>query len=327
MKAPVRQRVRPVARASGSTLRDRFSGYLSQHRTCAQEALGRIMHSPYAASLTIAVIAIVLALPASFQLGINNLRHITEAVESGYQLSVFLKPEINADIARRLSEKVRNQPHVVDVRVVSKEQGLEQLQHYSGLGDALKTLNFNPLPIVIKISLQDRLRYHQDVERLVAQLRDLQETDLVQDDQQMNDRLRAWLHLAERSTEALGLLLGLGVLLVVGNTIRLEMYSRREEIQVQRFLGATDGYIRRPFLYTAFWYGLIGSMGAIFLVLILLLLVYGPARQLSALYGGDLQLVFLGLPDFLILVLLACSVSVMAAWTVLTHYLLQISAE
>lgn len=283
--------------------------------------------TPFAMAMTILVIAITLALPTSFHLLVKNLRAVGGDLEATNEISLYLKPELPNDAGRKLAERLKNHDQIAETRMVTKETGLAELKAYSGFGEVLATLNFNPLPVVIGIRPKDSLTRPEQVEKLVAELKALPEADLVQVDTQWMHRLYAILRVAERSAVVLGVLLGCAVLFIVGNTIRLELYNRREEIIVQKFLGATDRFIRRPFLYTGFWFGFFGSVLAWIIVALMLLVVRAPIRELNALYGGDFSLAFLSIFESLFLIGIACLLGVMGSFVVLVYHLRRLRSD
>lgn len=322
MKARNRPIGKPTQRRrTGPSLRDRLHSHLVLQRQTLGEALHRMWRTPFSMVMTILVIAITLALPTSFHLLVKNLRAVGGDLEATNEISLYLKPELPNEVGRKLAERLKNHAQIAETRLVTKEAGLADLKSYSGFGEVLATLNFNPLPVVIGIRPKDSLTRPEQVEKLVAELKTLPEADLVQVDTQWMHRLHAILRVAERSVVVLGVLLGCAVLFIVGNTIRLELYNRREEIVVQKLLGATDRFIRRPFLYTGFWFGFFGSVLAWIIVAIMLLVVRAPIRELNALYDGDFSLAFLSFFESLFLISVACLLGVTGSFVVLVYYL------
>lgn len=323
------RRVAPPAprRHGGPTLVDRLQSYLVSHVQTAKEALRRMRRTPFAMALTLLVIAATLALPTSFHVLVKNLRMVGGDLEATNEISLYLKPDLSNDAGRKLADRLKSHAQIAETRLVTKEAGIEQLKTYSGFGEALSALNFNPLPVVIGLRPKDSLAQPEQVERLVAELKALPEVDLVQSDIQWMHRLHAMLQVAERSFGVLGALLGAAVVFVIGNTIRLELYGRRGEIVVQKLLGATDRFIRRPFLYTGFWYGFLGSIGAWIVVGVMLLIVRAPIRQLNVLYGSDFSLAFLGFRESLLLIGIACFLGIAGAFAVLIQHLRDVRPE
>lgn len=314
-------------RRGGPSLSDRLQSYLVLHVQTAKAALRRMRGTPFAMALTLLVIAVTFALPTSFHLLVKNLRMVGGDLEVTNEISLYLKPELSNDAGRKLADRLKSHAQIAETRLITKEAGIEQLKAYSGFGEALATLNFNPLPVVIGIRPKDSLAQPEQVERLVAELKALPEADLVQSDIQWMHRLHAMLQVAERSFGVLGVLLGAAVVFIIGNTIRLELYGRREEIIVQKLLGATDRFIRRPFLYTGFWFGFLGSVGAWIVVGVMLLVVRAPIQQLNTLYGSDFSLAFLGFRESILLIGGASFLGIAGAYTVLVYHLRDVRPE
>ena len=296
-------------------------GYLEGQKQILKESLFRLRRTPWASSLTILVLGVALALPMGFHALVKNLREAAGGLETNQHISLFLKPELADEAGRKLAERLRKQPSIAEANLVTKGAGLEELRTYSDFGETLQALDFNPLPAVVSILPTDPLGSMEGLESLLGQLRALPETDFVQLDMEWLRKLQTMLAIVDRTIGMFGALLGLGVLFIVGNTIRLELQGRREEIEVAKLLGATDAFISRPFLYTGFWYGVLGWFLAFCLVDSLLLLLQGPARQLAELYGSPYRLSFPTLEETGALLAASLVLSVTSAFVVVTYHL------
>ena len=220
-----------------------MTAWLSHHAFSFIASLGRIAGKPFAAVLTISVMALALALPLGLWLVLANLGRFTGNVQASREISVFLKQDVDAAAARALAGELRARADVARVALVTPEDGLRALRERAGLGEAIDAAGNNPLPSVLVVVPRG------DETMLAQSLRTLPQADQVQHDAQWRARLDAWLRFGNRIAWVLAALLGIGALLVVGNTVRLDIQSRREEIGVLQLLGARDGFIRRPFLY------------------------------------------------------------------------------
>lgn len=272
----------------------RVRTWLLRHAQVAVASLGGLARAPLASAMTIAVIGITLALPTGLYLVIHNLERATRGMDPGGQVSLFLKPDASEAVAERLAERVKRLRGVARVEYVSRAQALAEFKRLSGFGEALAALDRNPLPAVIVVHPFAGTR-PEEVEALVAELRRLEPVDSVQLDLEWVRRLHAMLAIAQRATGLLAGLLGLAVLLTVGNTIRLAILNRREEIEVIKLVGGTNGFIRRPFLYAGALQGLLGALTAWAILGASLLALRGPIRELSALYGSEFTLAGLDL--------------------------------
>lgn len=263
--------------------RSRVGTWLDHHAYSVVASLGRMLRQPWATALTVGVMSIALALPLGLWATMQNLSRFAGDVQQSRQVSVFLKPEIDLARARALAQRLRERGDVADVLVRTPEEGLGQLRQ-AGLGEAIAALEANPLPSLLIVTPRG------DELRLVDAIKGMAETDLVQHDADWRERLAQWLRLGTRTAWVLAVLLGMGALLVVGNTVRLDIQSRREEIGVLQHLGATDGFIRRPFLYLGAWYGLAAGALAIALLAGAALALRAPLAALAASYGSHFAL-------------------------------------
>jgi len=166
---------------------------------------------------------------------------------AGLFSSLFLKQEISDQQAEELANKLRLHQQIEQIQLISKASALEEFRRLSGFGEALQALNSNPLPALLVIQPKSAFSSPESAQLLVRELELLPEADIVQLDLQWVRRLQAITHIAQRGVLVLASLLGLAVLLIVGNTIRLEIQNRHAEIEIIKLIGATNAFIRRPF--------------------------------------------------------------------------------
>lgn len=271
----------------------RFSAWLKDHARVAVTSLGRLYRNAGTSLMTAAVIGISLSLPAAMQVLIGNAETLSGSWEGAARISLYLKTSVGDADARALADKLRATPGVSDVQYISANQALAEFKQLSGFGDALAVLDKNPIPPVLVVHPTDGSP--EGAAALEHSIASLPGVDQVRLDLQWLQRLSAILDIVKRVTGILAGLLGLAVVLVVGNTIRLEIGGRRTEIEVSKLLGATDGFIRRPFLYHGAWYGLAGGLLACLLVGLAVILVEDPVGHLAGLYGSAFTLQGLGL--------------------------------
>lgn len=301
---------------------DRWHAYWSAQKHSLKASFSRIWETPIASTLTILVVAIALALPASFGALVENASLPLEALDTSSQISLFLKPELSDDAARKLAARLQQDVRLAGVTVLTKDEGLKELVAFSGFKDALVALSGNPLPAVL--ILKPRATDAASVTQLLDQLRTIPEADRVQFDEEWLKKLRALIAIADRCVLVFSLLMGLGVLFIVGNTIRLELQNRREEILVSKILGATHGFIRRPFIHAGFWYAFLGAILALLLAHLLILGVREPANELAILYGSPYRLTLLSARSTGILLLTAIFLGISGAWVVVQRFLREI---
>jgi cell division transport system permease protein len=237
-------------------------------------------------------------------------------VQRSRQISVFLKTGVDDAQAQALARTLRARADIGAVQLRTPQQGLAELRA-RGLGEAIDVVGSNPLPSVLVVTPRG------DETLLAGSLQRLPEAELVQHDALWRQRLDGWLRFGLRVALVLGALLGLGALLVVGNTVRLDIQSRREEIGVLQHLGATDGFIRRPFLYLGTWYGLASGVLAIGLLTLAATALRAPLAELAASYGSRFMLQGLDPATAAAVVVGATALGWVGAGLVAGHYLRQ----
>ncbi|MGY0561568.1 permease-like cell division protein FtsX [Luteimonas sp. A277] len=272
------------ASASPTAPRSGLGTWGDHHLYSFFSSLGRVFRRPWATALTIGVMAVALALPMGLWLVLDNVSRLSGSVQESREIGVFLQQEMDAPQADELAERLRARADVASVELRTPEQGMQELRERGGLGEAINAVGENPLPSLLLVIPEG------DEMALAGALRELPEAALVQHDAEWRQRLNDWLEFGERLVLVLGVLLGLGALLVVGNTVRLDIQARREEIGVLQLLGATDGFIRRPFLYLGTWYGLGSGALALGLLAITGMALRAPVAELAASYGSGFAL-------------------------------------
>ena len=264
--------------------------YLLRHLQVFFYSLGVLSRSPFATLMTTAVIGIALALPSGLHVVLQNAQQLSGGWDGAAQISLFLKRTVPEEEANRLARQIQNLPEVASVNYISRSEALQEFQRLSGFGDALQALKDNPLPSVLVIHPTANASTPAATEKLLQRLQAYPPVDVAQLDMQWVKRLYVIMELVRRGVVVLAALLALAVLLVVGNTIRLAIQNRRDEIVVMKLIGGTDGFIRRPFLYTGFWYGLFGGVIAWLLVSLSLSILRDPVERLTGLYQSQFEL-------------------------------------
>ena len=304
-----------------------FRSYFLRHIQVFFYSLGQISRTPISTLMTCMVIGIALALPTGLHTLLKNAQQLSGGWESTAQISVFLKKNIQASQAQRLKSDIQRWSDVISVRYISRKQALKEFQSLSGFGDALKALNSNPLPSVLIVEPKLSKTNETATQNLLSQLRKLKQTDKAQLDMQWVRRLYAIMNIVERGVLILGFLLALAVLLVVGNTIRLAIQNRRKEIVVMKLIGGTDAFIRRPFLYTGFWYGLFGGIIAWLLVSFTLVAISTPVEKLTALYQNQFELNNMSFLTTLSLLAVSILLGLAGSWVAVGRHLREIEPQ
>jgi cell division transport system permease protein len=264
-------------------------------------ALGRLARSPLATLLTLLVIALALALPAALKLFVANAQTATGNFASAVDVSVFLKTDVPLVKAQQLAQNARARNDVASVTLIPADKGLEDFRTYSGFGDALAALKENPLPHVLHVRPRTTASSTAALESLRRYFVAWPEVELVQVDSEWVMRFNAILEVLQRVLLIAAALLGVGVLAVIGNTIRLEIQGRRAEIEVTKLVGGSNAFVRRPFLYTGVLYGLGGALLAWGILALVLLILHDPVATLAKLYGSRFELQGLAPEDVAVL--------------------------
>lgn len=330
LRTPKPKAQKPVKRKTGAqsahtSLRDQLQSWQLHHRASGRDALRRMRQTPASSMMTVLVIAIALALPAGLSVLLENVSALTRGWDSNAHLSVFLKDSVSESTQRQLSEKWGKKMAVARSEVITREQALEEYKALSGFGDVLDALPDNPLPPLIIVYPDDTTP--KALEVLQSELEKDTNVDVVQLDIEWVRRLHAMLELGTRIVAALGIALALAVVLVVVNTIRLAIESRREEIVVIKIVGGTNGFVRRPFLYTGFWFGLFGGIVSVVLVKIALWWIDSPIDQLIALYESDLSISGLHAEAAFTLPVFSGLLGLMGAWVAVGRHLKDIEPQ
>jgi cell division transport system permease protein len=267
-----------------------LSYWLERHAQNFVASLGKLVRQPFASALTIGVIGLGLALPAVLHLVVVNASAIAAGIEDTVQLSVYLTQPLTAEQARKVQQGIDARDDVLEAELVTPEQGLREFEQMSGFGEALRALGDNPLPYAITVRPAPRFDTPEAVATLADELKTLPEVDIVQVDTEWVQRLHAILEALGQVVWLAAILLGVGVLIIIGNTIRLDINGRREEIEVIKLVGGSNAFVRRPFLYTGVWYGLGGGALAWIIVTAAVAFLAGPVERVATLYGSGIRL-------------------------------------
>ncbi len=295
--------------------------FLRRHAQVALESLGRLYRNPAASLMTAAVIAIALALPAGLFLLLDNLDRLSGSWDGQASMSVFLRQDVTHAQAEALMVQASAWPDVGSVELVTPAQALEEFSRQSGFADVLGALEDNPLPYVLIVIPASTRLDPAAAAALQARFTELSETELAQLDLEWVQRLAAILDIAQRIILIISVLLALAVMLVIGNTIRLEIQNRRDEILVTKLIGATNRFVRQPFLYSGFWYGALGALVAWLVVEGGFWLLSEPVARLAGLYQSDFALETLPLQLLLVLLLGGILLGLLGSWLAVGRHL------
>lgn len=304
-----------------------LSNYLLRHLQTMLFSLGQLWRQPFASLMTVTVIGIALALPAGLYVLLQNVNNISDQWDNASQITLFLQQDLSQKQAKELSKKLQTWPEISQLDYQTADQSLTEFRQLSGLGNLLDTLPDNPLPAIIIIYPADENLRPDAIGSLLTRLEELPQVEQAQLDMEWLQRLRSINKTVQRGITILGLLLSLSVLLVIGNTIRLAILNRQSEIRVMKLVGATDRFIRRPFLYTGFWYGTLGGLFSWFTLLFTLGLLTGPIHELIGHYGSDFSLQWFTAYMFITLPMIGALLGISGAWLAVGRHIHMIEPD
>lgn len=295
--------------------------YLDHHRQVARDAARRLTSSPVATLMTWAVMGIALALPVGLLLLLASLKGVSAGWENSARITAYVAMDTPVAEARAMASEIGQDGRIQSVQVIDRDQALSEFRESSGLGNVLDFLEGNPLPHTLLVTPEESARTADGVEALVTFIRGMDGIERVQVDLGWLQRLNTLADILARAAWALSLLLAAAVVLVIGNTVRLAIENRRDEILVAKLVGGTDAFVRRPFLYTGAWFGLGGGIVAWLLVQGSFWWLNGPIEKLAALYQSDFSLQGPGLSGALALIGFAMVLGWLGAWVAVKRHM------
>ena len=300
-----------------------FSTWLTRHANTAAGALGRLSRQPLASLMIVLVIGVTLALPAAINVVVKNAQTVSGSWDNALDFSVYLKVDVSVDAAKGLASIIAQRADVSSVDLVTADEALIEFKRQSGFGDALNQLSENPLPHALIIRPSPS-RTSASMVLLQEEIGNLPESDLVQVDTEWVQRFHAILDIVRQAIAIGSALLGLAIVVTIGNTIRLDIENRRGEIEVTKLIGASNAFVRRPFLWTGFWYGLFGGTFALLLVQCGLFLLKGPVARLAGLYQGNITVANMGVTESAAIIGAAVFLGLFASWFTAARHMYRI---
>lgn len=295
-----------------------MSNWFAHHLASLSDALRRLLRTPFSAGFTALAIGVAITLPVSMYLAVTNLNHLAGDLPTQPEISLFIAE--NATLSERdaIKKKLGAHPAIDQRRFVSSEAALERL-NAQGLTDVTAGLDKNPLPDAWVLTLQQTSP--REMEALRKELAALSGVESVHADSVWAERLQAMMGIGRQVVLLLTALFGLALIAIASNAIRAQILARREEIEVSRLIGATDRYIRRPFLYYGALQGASGALAALGILALLGLALEGPVGQLATLYGSPFRLAALGPAEGAAVLGAATLFSWLGAWIAVTRTL------
>lgn len=300
-----------------------LAAWMNQHKNSIHFSSQRLWLNPLSTWITLAVIALALALPTGLHILLKNLETIADDEREIPTISLFLKQSVTEQQAIDRAELFSEMPEIGNVQVITKDLAVDRFKNIKGFAETIETLGENPLPHVIIVTPELTLlgNLEMDMESFAKKLKSYPEVDDVQIDLEWVQRLRAIIHIAERITLVIATLLGITVLLVVGNTIRLNIAGKKDEIEVTQLMGATNRYIRRPFLYEGVWYGFFGGIFSLVIVHFSLLFLVSPVKTLAGLYDSEFVISGVGILIIIKILLGSALLGLVGAWIAVGQHL------
>lgn len=312
---------RGVSFGEESVTLNRLQRGLENHIRAFLFGLGDLLRAPIASTLTLFVIGIAMAFPAGLYALLQNFQQVLKYGNQDPTISVYLQTQVTDSQVNELIKQLQQRREIADVSYISPEQGLQQFQQQTQMQTALQLLPENPLPGIIVVKPRINLDSLKDLKSLVSSLGELPHVDSSQLDMAWLQRLYEIMNLGKRITYGLMFLFGIGVALIVANTMRLATQNHRQEIKVLRLIGATSAFIRRPMLYRGALYGVLGGLIACFFVSLLFLFLQGPAQELSNSYHDHWRLNGLSLLASLLITLSCAGLGLLGSWFAVQNYL------
>jgi len=301
--------------------------WFERHLQTLVGSLGRLWQQPFATMLTIVVIGIALALPACLHVLVQNVRVASGGWNSALDISVYMKPNASLDQAKRAAERIRQRRDVDEVTLIEADAALAEFRRNSGFGAALDALKDNPLPHALVVRPDAEFRQAGRVQALSNELKKIDGVDIVQLDTEWVSRFNAILDVIRRGVLLAAVLFALGILVIIGNTIRLDIENRRGEIEVTKLVGGSDAFVRRPFLYNGVWYGLAGGLTAGLIVATVVAVLSAPVQRIAGLYGSQFELQGVGIVGWIALPLGGALLGWLGSFIVATRELREIEPK
>jgi cell division transport system permease protein len=279
--------------------------FFTDHARQAINSLGELWRSPFASLMTIGVLGFSITLPSTLYVIVKNTEQISEQWQQASEISLFLEKGVSNADAQQLLKRLRLWPEISEVAYIPADKALEEFQLLSGFGDALNYLEENPLPAVVLVVPTSKHASPTAAGILLDKLRKEREVEIGKLDIEWLERLYALINIAKDLVTLLAVLLFFAVVLIIGNTIRLNILNKKDEIVVMKLVGATDAFIQRPFLYTGFWFGLLGGVMAWVTVLFILLWVDFSMDAFMEKYQVDFNITAMDLSTLLIMLMMS----------------------
>ncbi|MEN4931466.1 permease-like cell division protein FtsX [Erwinia billingiae] len=296
-------------------------GWQEQWRYALRGTLSDMWRQPLATLLTVMVIAISLTLPSVCYMVWKNVNQAAAQWYPAPQLTVYLSKTLDDDAAEGVVSQLKKEDGVDKVNYLSREEAMGEFRNWSGFGGAMDMLEQNPLPAVAIITPKLNFQNDNTMTNLRDRVSKVQGVDEVKMDDSWFARLAALTGLVGQVAAMIGVLMIVAVFLVIGNSVRLSIFARRDTINVQKLIGATDGFILRPFLYGGALLGFAGALLSLILSEVLVFRLESVVTQVAAVFGTTFNLTGLAWDESLLLLLVSAMIGWIAAWLATVQHL------
>lgn len=301
------------------SLQSRLFRSAHSHVESAASTLKALCANPFTSLLTISIFAVIMSLPVALYWATLNVSQWVDPWAKGGEITAFMQKGVTVTQAQDIAIRFQQDPDVLAVKTISPEEALNEFNTFSGMKDLVTSLGENPLPVVLLIT--PKTFDSVVVDRLEGALKADPRVDQFQMDTAWVMRLQALLSLIEKITLVIAVLLSAGLLLVTGHSVHSAVMANTADIMIAKWVGATDAFVRRPFLYAGFWLGTIGSVLGLILVSISFSMVSPALDRVLESYGSQWEAQWLSLGAQIGIIALCAALGVIGAWIASTHYL------
>lgn len=301
--------------------------HIISHFRQALASIGDLIRTPVATAMTVAVLGLSITLPTTLYILVKNFDKVRADTQQAAEISVFIRQDVSIADIQQLQRRLSTWPEIEEVAFVSAEDALLEFRQHSGFGDALGYLDNNPLPNVMLVYPVEKHSSPTAAEILLEKLLQEREVELGKLDIEWLKRLHAILASANELVTMIALLLFVSVILIVGNTIRLDIFNKRSEILVMKLVGATDSFIQRPFLYTGMWYGILGAVMSWITVALLLWWMDNSIAEILSLYRQEFDLQGLDFGAMMSMLFLSIAMGLLGSAISVKRYVAQIEPK
>jgi len=297
--------------------------WLEHHIDSFKTSFKRNISNPLSFTFTVLMIAIALSIPMSIYIIFSSVQQLTQHWDNDKQITLFLNDNVSLAQAQSLAKNIIDNPLILNAQVINKQQALEDFKQQMGMNALSADLPDNPLPHLIIVEPETTILDIQSLQTLETELKNIQQVQLVQFDLLWFQRLQSILDVINRIQWIVSIILLFAIALIIANVIRWEVSARHSEIEIIKLVGASDAYVRRPFLYSGLWLGLIGSILSLLIVTLCTWLIQLTTTQLASLFGSDFELSYLTVSQSLLIVVSISLLGVIASWIAVSHKLKQ----